>query len=121
MAKSVGQEALMSDGAERRVARRFNMSLPLRIVACQASKNELQTRTRDLSYQGIYFVAEKSMKKGTEIDFVITLPHEITQHTDVNIRCRGQIVRVNNESEGQTGIAAKIEHYEFIPGSPTAA
>jgi hypothetical protein len=106
----------MTDGAERRVARRFNMSLPLRIVSCEASKNELKTRTRDLSYQGLYFVAEKPMKKGSEIDFVITLPQEITRHSDVNIKCRGQIVRVNNEDDGYTGIAAKIEHYEFIPG-----
>jgi c-di-GMP-binding flagellar brake protein YcgR len=115
------QGGAMNDGADRRVARRFNMSLPLRIVPCGASKEELKTQTRDLSYQGLYFVAEAPMKKGSEIDFVITLPEEITMHSDVNIKCRGQVVRVQKEENGHSGIAAKIERYEFVQGNPPAA
>lgn len=111
----------MNEGADRRVARRFNMSLPLRIVPCGASAAELKTQTRDLSYQGLYFVAETPMKKGSEIDFVITLPEEITLHSDVNIKCRGEVVRVQQEENGHSGIAAKIEHYEFIQGNGPAA
>src|ERR1700737_1628553 len=101
------QGGVMNDGADRRVARRFNMSLPLRIVPCGASKEELKTQTRDLSYQGLYFVAEAPMKKGSEIDFVITLPEEITMHSDVNIRCRGQVGRVQKEKTGNSGLAEK--------------
>ncbi|GAC1626218.1 MAG: hypothetical protein PVS2B2_12620 [Candidatus Acidiferrum sp.] len=111
----------MSDGAERREARRFNMSLPLRIVACDTGQQELKTHTRDLSYRGLYFVAEAPLKKGSEIDFVLTLPQNVTLNGDVNIKCRGQIVRVEPAENGYTGIAAKIERYEFLPGSMAAA
>jgi hypothetical protein len=111
----------MSDGAERREARRFNMSLPLRVVACGARQHEVKTQTRDLSYRGLYFVAETPLQKGSEIDFVITLPQNVTLNSDVNIKCRGQIVRVEPAENGHTGIAAKIERYEFIPGNMAAA
>src|SRR5262249_5231475 len=49
---------LMSDGSERREARRFNMNLPLRVLPREAKGHELEAHTRDLSYQGLYFLAE---------------------------------------------------------------
>jgi hypothetical protein len=39
----------------------------------------------------------------------------------VNIRCHGHVVRVETEGQGKTGIAAKIEKYEFIPARASAA
>ena len=48
----------MADGSERRVARRFTMSLPLRVLPREARTSELRTQTRDVSYQGLYFLAE---------------------------------------------------------------
>lgn len=112
---------LMSDGSERREARRFNMNLPLRVLAREAKGHELKAQTRDLSYQGLYFLAEADFQVGNEIDFVITLPQEVTQSGDVNIRCQGKIVRVEATENGRMGIAAKIARYEFIPAAATAA
>jgi hypothetical protein len=111
----------MSEGAERREARRFNMSLPLRVTVCDSRQHEVKTHTRDLSYRGLYFVAEAALQEGSEIDFVITLPQHVTLSGDVNIKCHGQIVRVEQTENGDTGMAAKIERYEFIPGSVAAA
>ena len=45
---------------------------------------------------------------------MLTLPKEITLAGDVNIRCFGQVVRVEPDSPSR-GIAARIERYEFIP------
>lgn len=112
---------LMSDGAERREARRFNMSLPLRVMPQGAKGRELDAHTRDLSYRGLYFVAEADFEVGSEIDFVIVLPQQVTQSADVNIRCQGNIVRVEATENGRVGIAAKIARYEFIPANATAA
>jgi PilZ domain-containing protein len=112
---------LMSDGAERREARRFNMSLPLRVTSPGAKGRELDTYTRDLSYRGLYFLAEADFEVGSEIDFVITLPQQVTQSGDVNIRCQGNIVRVEAADNGRVGIAAKIARYEFLPAAATAA
>ena len=112
---------LMSDGSERREARRFNMNLPLRVLPREAKGPELKAQTRDLSYQGLYFLAEADFQVGNEIDFVITLPQQVTQSGDVNIRCQGIIVRVEATENGRMGIAAKIARYEFIPAAATAA
>jgi hypothetical protein len=112
---------LMSDGSERREARRFNMNLPLRVLAREAKGRELNAQTRDLSYQGLYFLAEADFQVGNEIDFVITLPQQVTQSGEVNIRCQGKIVRVETTENGRMGIAAKIARYEFIPAAATAA
>lgn len=107
----------MADGADRRIARRFTMSLPLRILAHEPPSSEFRTRTRDVSYQGLYFLTEAKLEVGSEIEFVLTLPQQISQNGDVDIRCRGQIVRVEAGSEGQVGVAAKIERYEFVPST----
>jgi hypothetical protein len=111
----------MSDGADRREARRFTMSLPMRVLSLESEGRELSACTRDLSYRGLYFLADANFKIGSEIDFVITLPEQVTQASDVNIRCQGQIVRVEPTENGRVGIAAKIDRYEFLPAAATAA
>ena len=40
---------------------------------------------------------------------------------DVNIRCHGKVVRVEPTNNGKTGIAAKIDRYEFVPVRASAA
>jgi PilZ domain len=111
----------MAEGAERREARRFTMTLPLRVFSHDPKEHEFIAHTRDVSYRGLYFMADAGFDLGSEIEFVITLPHQVTQATDVNIRCRGPIVRVEPDSNGRVGVAAKIERYEFLPAAATAA
>jgi len=111
----------MSDGADRREARRYNMALPLRVLPSDAKGSELRAQTRDVSYRGLYFLADANFKLDSEIDFVISLPQQVTQPGGVDIRCRGRIVRVDSDSDGKRGVAAKIERYEFLPVTANAA
>jgi hypothetical protein len=104
----------MGDGSERREARRFNMTLPMRVLPRDQHGSELRTQTRDVSYRGIYFLTEAKFEVGNAIEFVITLPEHVTRSNDVNIRCQGQIVRIEPNGNGKTGIALKIERYEFL-------
>lgn len=104
----------MADGSERREARRFNMTLPMRVLSQNSHGPELRAQTRDVSYRGLYFLTEAHFAVGSSIEFVITLPEGITRSGDVNIRCQGQVVRVEPGETGRTGIAAKIERYEFL-------
>ena len=104
----------MGDGSERREARRFTMTLPMRVLSREANGPELIANTRDVSYRGLYFLTEAKFEIGSTIEFVITLPEQITQSGDVNIRCQGQIVRVEPTQNGRMGIAAKIDRYEFL-------
>ncbi len=89
------------------------MSLPLRIFAKGEAVPECVAHTRDVSYRGLYFLSETEFKIGGQIEFIITLPEQVTRSGDVNIRCRGQIVRVET-IDGRHGIAAKIDRYEFL-------
>src|SRR5215469_10274206 len=101
----------MGDLSDRREARRFAMNLPVRVLAKDANSPELKASTRDVSYRGLYFLSEASFEKGSEIDFILTLPQQIISAGDVNIRCHGHVVRVEPNSSGKTGIAAKIDKY----------
>jgi hypothetical protein len=97
------------------------MSLPLRVLPRESRSHELRTQTRDVSYQGLYFLAEAEFEVGTEIEFVLTLPKQMAETGEVDIRCRGQIVRVESATNGHVGVAAKIERYEFLPAAASAA
>lgn len=107
----------MGDGVERRASRRFNMALPLtvRFIGPNGAV-EQHGETRDVSFRGLYFLIDANFEAGSEIEFVLTLPREITMAGDVHIRCFGQVVRVEPHN-GRRGIAARIERYEFLPAS----
>ena len=48
----------------------------------------------------IYFLAKAQFKLGSMIDFVITLPEQVTRSGDVKIRCQGQVVRIEPTNNG---------------------
>jgi hypothetical protein len=105
----------MGNEGERRASRRFTMSLPLTLRS-EGPEGVVEKvgQTRDVSFRGLYFTTDALYEPGSRIEFILTLPREITQAGDVNIRCRGQVVRVEPRN-GSRGIAAKIERYEFLP------
>ena len=90
------------------------MALPMTLRAAGPKSNERQAETRDVSFRGLYFMTDNGVEVGTEIEFVLTLPKQITLATDVHIHCKGLVVRVEPH-EGRTGVAAQIERYEFLP------
>jgi hypothetical protein len=97
------------------------MSLPMRVLPRESQGRELDAHTRDVSYRGLYFLVDANFKIGSEIEFVITLPQQVTQSGDVNIRCLGEVVRIEPTENGRVGIAARIARYEFMPAAATAA
>lgn len=101
---------------ERRASRRILMSLPVR-VRHQNTSDFIEQRavTRDVSFRGLYFLASSPYQAGSSIEFILTLPREITLAGDVHIRCFAQVVRVE-ERDTSRGIAARIDRYEFLPG-----
>lgn len=102
---------------ERRGARRFSMMLPVRVRYPDGIEMlEKDGQTRDVSYRGLYFTADAPMEPGAAIEFVLTLPQQITLAGDVNIRCYGRVLRVEHNN-GLSGIAACIERHEFLPST----
>ena len=90
------------------------MALPLTVRSNgPAGIAEKQGKTRDVSFRGLFFTTDGEYQPGTQIEFVLMLPKEITQAADVNIRCYGQVLRVELNDKTR-GIAARIDRYEFL-------
>lgn len=105
----------MADPTERRSSRRFTMALPLILRSQKLSgPPEIAGETRDVSFRGLYFWTKEDLETGAAIEFVLTLPKEITMTRDVNIHCFGRVMRVDTQSQTR-GVAARIERYEFLP------
>jgi hypothetical protein len=107
----------MNKAVERRAARRFSMMLPLKVRYSADDKvHEKQGETRDVSFRGLYFTIEATVEAGTAIEFVLTLPQQITLAGDVHIRCYAHVLRVEPRN-GHRGVAARIDRYEFLPSA----
>jgi hypothetical protein len=107
----------MESGVDRRATRRFSMMLPLKVRFTNGNDvTERQAETRDVSYRGLYFLIEAAVEAGTSIEFVLTLPQQITLAGDVHIRCYARVLRVEPHN-GRRGVAARIDRYEFLPAS----
>lgn len=101
-------------GAERRIHRRFDMTLPIRIRV-KTAVPILATATKDISARGLYFSFPGEIQLGTELECEVTLPPELCQGNTIQVNCRGRIVRVERrEGESSIGVAATIEDYEFV-------
>ena len=106
---------------ERRMARRYDLSLPVSVrLPINREPGSHNGQTRDISTRGVYFTMQKDLAPGTEVDFTLTLPAEITRGTEVFVRAHGRVVRVDRRSstddQEPIGIAAVIERYDIIRG-----
>ena len=97
------------------------MRLPLTVrwTVGQAA-GEALTETHDVSSRGVSFVLSKEVKRGSAVEIVMTLPHEITLAGPVRVRCLGRITRTEAEEASKIGIVAEIERYEFLRGEHAA-
>ena len=99
---------------ERRTARRYELSLPVIVRShVQQVVEPRNGQTRDISTRGVYFTIDEDLAPGAELDFMLTLPAEITRGTDVFIRAHGKVVRVDRH-DARVGVAAVIEKYDII-------
>ena len=113
---------------DRRVARRYELNLPV-VVRAAAERKAADSRngqTRDISTRGVYFLIDQNLEAGSTLDFMLTLPAEITQGTEVFIHAQGKVVRVERKAgeEGEEaerlGVAAVIEKYDIIRAEPAS-
>jgi len=93
------------------------MTLPLSVRSGGTDSSERQGQTRDVSFRGLYFfLADAEFLPGSTIEFILTLPREITMAGDVHIRCFAEIIRVEPQDD-RKGVAARIDRYEFLPAA----
>lgn len=100
---------------ERRRTRRFDLTLPIRIVRLRQEDVDLVGRTRDLSSHGAYFVVSGEVEPGAPIEFFVTLQGDNGSEHKVRLRCRGYVTRLDKlEASNRTGVATTIDRYQFI-------
>ena len=111
---------------ERRSSRRFALNLPLTVSFADGldgehgkdgdPKNVTGTHSLDVSARGICFYFDAPPAAGTDLEFTLTLPAEITAADSIHVRCKGRVVRAERSTPtGKMAVAAVINEYEFLP------
>jgi hypothetical protein len=105
---------------EQRGTRRFALQLPVSVKYADGKSQDESALTRDVSARGVYFYVDSKLAVGSDLEFTLTLPSEITLTDSIRVRCKGKVVRVEeNPSASKVGVAAAIEQYDFISDTQT--
>jgi PilZ domain len=96
---------------EKRFTRRFSLELPVKFVDPEHSVKT--AKTRDVSSRGVYIYLDSEIAEGVPLEFVMTLPTEITLSDPIRVRCSGHVLRVEKQNDRQ-GVAVSIDRYDFM-------
>jgi predicted lipoprotein len=112
----------MESPQDRRELRRFQVHLPADVKIFNDGVHECATETRNVSARGVFFYIDHRAGAGSKIEFVLTFPPELTFTQSIRVRFTGTIVRMEEPGpDGKVGIAAAIEHHEFLTESAVTA
>jgi hypothetical protein len=105
------QFAMAQPQSEKRSTRRFFLELPIKLVNQEHGVKTVQTR--DVSSRGVYVYLDSEIAEGVPLEFVMTLPTEITLSDPIRVLCSGRVLRVEKVAERQ-GVAVSIDRYDFM-------
>ena len=94
---------------EQRKHKRFELRLPLEIVQL-GDLSGISGETINMSSAGILFRAQTDLPLGETIEYLVTLPENIGDNVEVQLRCLGKLLRT--EEDGV--YAATLDRYEFV-------
>jgi hypothetical protein len=103
---------------ERRATSRYNLALPVevRLAPDLPAVGSILVKTRDISTHGFYFNIAQAFQVGTEFEFSISLPIEVTGTAQAYVSGKARAVRVEETGEshsGSLGVGALIESYQI--------
>lgn len=99
---------------EKRSTRRFALELPISVKFLNNGHYELSGRTRDVSSRGVFMYVDSEIAEGAVMEFVMTLPPEVTLSAAIRVRCHGRVLRVEKKDGRARGVAVAIEKYDFV-------
>ena len=105
--------------SDARTGKRFPLELPIKIHRAEEG-GEHSGVTGNLSAAGVYIRADAALEVGSNVEFEIALPPEVTgAKEDVVIQCRGRVVRTDEPPSGSKsaearGVACVIDSYDFV-------
>ena len=92
-----------------RSAVRFPVKLAIHL---RADKDEFDATTEDISANGLLFIGDRLPEVDRLIEFTIGMPSEIMGSTnDVEIHCRGRVVRHEKQGDREQAAAVIDEYY----------
>lgn len=97
---------------ERRAARRLPLHVPVFVTVTEGGIKDHAAVTRNVSASGVFLEMESPLPEGTEIEFTLTLPPEITHSGSIRVHCLGTVVRV--EHGERAGVAAAIDEFDLL-------
>jgi PilZ domain-containing protein len=102
--------------SDARTGRRFPLTLPVKIKGGSSGRSQSAT-TNNLSAAGVFITTNLPFKKGSKLNFKITLPAPVIgAERDVEVKCVGRVIRVDTPSRGKRrGVACVIDRYQFVP------
>lgn len=98
---------------EQRRSHRFQLTLPLTLIRSSRGSIGKAGETRNLSSTGVYFVINEPLELGSILEFIVTMPEEVSLAGPVRLLCKGKVTRVEQKEEASVGVASTIERYEF--------
>jgi hypothetical protein len=95
-------------------AARFPIKLP---VALKTGAAGQMIETENISANGVLFRMDADVPIGSAVDFTISLPAKVVGGgADVQVDCRGRVVRSFEEDGGRRGVGVVIDEYRFERG-----
>jgi len=95
---------------ERRAKQRFPIQLPFAIGSASSAIHGV---SRDVSAAGVFFYTDNWPLGFSPIEFRMILPAVITGTESIRVVCKGTVVRVEEDPQAKTGVAATIDSYTF--------
>ena len=98
---------------ERRQFHRIMEKMPVSIRFSDLS--EAVGETANFCARGVYFHLQKRVAPGAQMELVFRLPRQIVRRQGVWMRCKAQVLRVDeNFSDDKLGVAATLMEYEIL-------
>jgi hypothetical protein len=88
----------------------------VKIKGGKSSRSQAAT-TNGLSAAGVFISTNLPFRKGSKLNFQITLPAPVIgAKSDVEVKCTGRVIRVDTPTKGKRrGVACVIDRYQFVP------
>lgn len=90
---------------EKRTSQRIQVEVPVYI-------GQRKAVTRDVSWAGIYFLADQPYEEGGDLTFALDLTYALPGKP-IKLDCRGKVVRVERQGD-RFGIAARINNFQYM-------
>ena len=96
--------------SDHRTGRRFDLELPIKIHGVDKS-----AVTGNMSAAGVYIRGNPALDIGSNVEFEIALPPELTGgNENVVVQCKGRVVRKDAGAGEAQGVACVIDSYDFV-------